>query len=235
MSAGTRIRLVFTGLCYGLRIREVFKAFIFQLIFGIAPTFLIYLNEYVLLFAGLTVADYWRVQMFGWVVMILAVLVYALFLQQLQYRWPLAIGTLFSLGGSLFTMLLIKSSTYQLLPWMFSATMSDLVYSALTQMPLGALFCKVIPDKIETSMFALCMCLTSSSRVTTPIIGSFYAKFIDSSIFFPEFYKLFIIQAIFAMISLISVLLVPLRDDISKVQACLAYMRKADSSSLQAQ
>lgn len=83
MSAGTRIRLVFTGLCYGLRIREVFKAFIFQLIFGIAPTFLIYLNEYVLLFAGLTVADYWRVQMFGWVVMILAVLVYALFLQQL--------------------------------------------------------------------------------------------------------------------------------------------------------
>lgn len=126
-------------------------------------------------------------------------------------------------------MSLIKSHTYKLLPWLFSASMGDLVYSALTQMPLGALFCKMIPDKVETSMFALCTCLTSVSRVTTPIIGGFFAQFIDSTLFFPAFYKLFGIQAAFAVVSLVSVMLVPLRADVSKVQACMEYMRKAES------
>jgi hypothetical protein len=61
MSAGTRIRVVFAGLCYGMRIKEIWKAFIFQLIFGIAPTFLIYVDEYILFFADQTLADYWKI------------------------------------------------------------------------------------------------------------------------------------------------------------------------------
>lgn len=96
-------------------------------------------------------------------------------------------------------------------------------------MALGALFCKLVPDKVETSMFALCMCLTSVSRVTTPIIGNIFAKQIDSTLFFPKFYKLFGIQAGFAVAGLISVLLVPLRKNVSKVQACIEYMRMAES------
>lgn len=80
MGAGTRIRLVITGLCYGIRIKELFTAFLFQLLFGLAPTFLIYLDEYELFFANLTLADYWKIQMFGWLATIVAVVIYAVLL-----------------------------------------------------------------------------------------------------------------------------------------------------------
>jgi hypothetical protein len=164
----------------------------------------------------------------SWFFMIIAVLIYTFAFHRVQFRWPLAIATLFSLGGALYTISLIQTKSIQLVAWMFCATLGDQVYSALTQMPLSALFCKMIPDKCETSMFALCMCFTSVGRVTTPLTGSYFAKMIDSTIFFPEFQKLFVIQAAFAILSLTSVLLIPLRKDVSKVQSCLDYLRLSD-------
>lgn len=81
MGCGTRLRLIISGLCYGLKIREIFTAFLFQLIFGIAPVFQIYLNDYLFFDASLPVNDFWRIYMFGWAMTVFVVVLYAVFLQ----------------------------------------------------------------------------------------------------------------------------------------------------------
>jgi hypothetical protein len=90
------------------------------------------------------------------------------------------------------------------------------------------LFAKIIPEKIESSMFAFVTGLAAlCSMFISPNLGILYAYLLDvNNSNLQELWKCELIQAVSALIPLAFVWLIPKRAQIEKVQRCFEYIAK---------
>jgi glucan phosphoethanolaminetransferase (alkaline phosphatase superfamily) len=88
------------------------------------------------------------------------------------------------------------------------------------------LFAKLIPEQIEASLFALLSGLTNFSTMFSMILGNFFNIFVGCNIDTLEetTWKLYLIQAICALIPLLFVWLVPMREHVRAVQKCFEFI-----------
>ena len=90
------------------------------------------------------------------------------------------------------------------------------------------LFAKIIPEKIESSMFAFVTGLAAlCSMFISPNLGILYAYLLDvNTSDLQELWKCDLVQAGSALIPLAFVWLIPKRAQIEKVQRCYEYIAK---------
>ena len=70
--------------------------------------------------------------------------------------------------GATFTILYVKKITFGLNQYAFvclTSTVTDTLYNAYTTLPGMVLFAKLIPEKVESSMFAMLTGLTNFSNL----------------------------------------------------------------------
>lgn len=133
---------------------------------------------------------------------------------------------LINMIGSATTVLYTKQMTFGMSPLAFvclTSTVTDTLYSAYTTLPAMVLFAKLIPDNVESSMFAMLTGLLNFSNLfASKEIGIFFNNFIG--IYYTEtennldlIWQLYVIQACCCVLPLFFVSILPSKDEVKAV------------------
>jgi BT1 family len=153
------------------------------------------------------------------------------FLKEKEYRFMIVIACAINCFGALMKAMFCSGHYLGMSPFLFSMTtftVADYLYRLCVYLPLQVMFAKLIPHKIESSLFAFATGLMYLSNFyIPPKLGSL----IDSAWFhtnigsLSEVWKLYIVQACMTPIPILFIWLLPKRAEVAKVQACLDYLR----------
>jgi hypothetical protein len=123
--------------------------------------------------------------------------------------------------GSVTTVLYVKKITFGLSPLAFvclTSTVTDTLYSACTTLPAMVLFAKLIPENVESSMFAMLTGILNFSNlfaskelgiVINKFVGVYYTQS-DNNL--SLIWQLYVIQACCCVLPIFFVSLLPTRD-----------------------
>jgi MFS family permease len=167
----------------------------------------------------------------GFLATIAASVVYNLYFKETQYRKVLVIACLVNFVGALLTMFFCLDFTFGLpkfLYVMLTATVTDIIWIMCVTLPVLVLFAKLMPERIEASLFAFLMGINNLTAYFVSVnLGNLINLLIGDSLatLRQDTWKLFAIQAACSLIPLLFIWLIPTREQISSVQRCFEYLK----------
>jgi hypothetical protein len=93
---------------------------------------------------------------------------YSGLLKEVQIKNMMVSACLINLVGCLSTVMYVKNITLGMSPLVFvvmTSTVTDTLYNAFTTLPAMVLFAKLVPDNVESSMFALLTGITNFANL----------------------------------------------------------------------
>lgn len=194
----------------------------------IVPNFSDYLYYYQLFVTKFSQFEYAMITLLGFGAMLVSSILYNWALKNYEERSLLAFSMVVGCIGSVTTLLYVLNITFGMSPLVFvclTTTVTDTIVLALSQLPCMVLFSKLIPSRIEASMFALMMGLLNlTSLVLAKLLGNFYNRFIGvTNENLQDIWKLFVISSVASVIPLAFVWMLPTKGSVSAVQRVLEY------------
>jgi BT1 family len=147
-----------------------------------------------------------------------------------QFRLVTMVACFVNFIGAVLTMLFCLKITFGLsnmLFVIFTSTVTDTLHQCFVTLPLLVLFAKLIPDKIEASMFSFLMgILNLNKQFVSTNLGNLINIWVgvDLETLEESTWKLYAIQSFCALIPLIFIRLIPTRTMIRNVQKCYQYI-----------
>ena len=228
-----RSKLVFGEVAKGLKLKELYTAVIYQTILGaVVPSFSAYLYYYQIEVTGFTQFEYSMLQLIGYATLISGSVMFNLCLKESEFNLMMIIACLVNCAGSVTTMLFCLKIYLGMPPFLFvllTSTVTDTLYQSFVQLPLQVLFAKLIPEKIEASLFAF---LTGLSNLNNLFISQNLGNLINLYVgdtkdtLEENTWKLYAIQGVLSLVPLLFIWLVPKRAQVTKIQRCLEYIDK---------
>lgn len=167
--------------------------------------------------------------MVGYITLISGSAMFNLFMKDKEFTVMMILACFVNFIGSITTVLFTTEHTLGLPPFLFvlfTGTVTDTLYQCFVQLPLMVLFAKLIPEKIEASLFAF---LTGMSNLVnlfiSPNLGNLINLWVGvTSDTLNDVWKLYVIQAGLSLVPLLFIWLIPKRAQVEKVQRCLEYI-----------
>lgn len=116
--------------------------------------------------AGLYQWQYSALQVVGYGTLITGSLVFNAFLKEKEFNVMLIAACLVNCFGAVMTMFYCRGFTFGIPAFLYllmTSTVMDTLYQTFNTLPLMILFAKIIPEKIEASLFAFLMGLSNLS------------------------------------------------------------------------
>jgi hypothetical protein len=168
----------------------------------------------------------------SFIVMTAGILVYAFFLQQSETRYVIACAIAANITGSAFSVLLVAMNNPPFALAYMTSPLSIYLWNVLWKIPIAVLFSKLVPDKVEASLFAFCTCLSNTSSDIQIVMGDLICKLLFGTIVdLEDAWFIYTLQGSLMLVPLFMIGLVPRRVEVEKVQACMEYLRLHDPSS----
>lgn len=149
----------------------------------IVPTFQSYMYYYYINIAEFTQFQFSMIRLVSYVTLIVGAVVYNVFLSKSEFRLMLIIACIVNCIGTSMTVLFILNWTFGIDPFVFvmmTNTVTDTLHLCFTSLPLMVLFAKIIPEKIESSMFAFVTGLSAlCTMFVSPNLGILYAEILN--------------------------------------------------------
>jgi hypothetical protein len=131
---------------------------------------------------GFSQMQYALLMTFGFVTLITGSLVFNAFFKTVNFRMIVLAGIATNFVGSILTLMFVRQMFLGLSPMkfvIFTSTVTDTLSISLITLPSQVLFAKLIPEDIESSMFALLTgMLNLSNNTLSPMLGNFTNLFI---------------------------------------------------------
>jgi len=183
MNTGSRAITNLKNVWQGLKLPELWRSLLFFVIMGSTipsfTTFMYYYMTDVLHISQIVIS--W-LGVISYFCLFLSVFMYNSLLKEVDIRIMMFIGLLINMIGASFSVMFVKGYYLGMPPVVFlilSSTITDTLYSAYTQLPSMVLFAKIIPESVESSMFALLTGLINLSNLfASPELGVFINTFI---------------------------------------------------------
>ena len=100
---------------------------------------------------------------------------FSLFLKEKEFRYMMIMACLINFFGAITTAMFCSGHDLGMTPFMFTmltSTVTDVLYMCYVNLPLSVLFAKLIPEKIESSLFAFSTGLMNLSNLfISPNLG----------------------------------------------------------------
>lgn len=189
------------------------------------PNFGAYLYYYQIRVTGFTQFEYSMLQMVGYATLISGSVMFNLFLKSKEFTVMMVIANFVNFAGSITTMLFCRQFYKKIhcpafLFVLMTSTVTDTLYQCFVQLPLMVLFAKLIPEKIEASLFAF---LTGLSNLNNLFISNNLGNLINLWVgdnldtLEEKTWQLYAIQAVLSLVPLLFIWLVPKRSQVEKV------------------
>lgn len=167
----------------GIQLPELWQSLLFFVIMGaLIPSFGDFLYYYQIEITGFSQVVYSMLGVLGFLTLLISTFIYNGLLKNLEMRNMMITACLINLVGSLTTVLYTKEMTFGLSPLAFvclTSTVTDTLYNAYTTLPAMVLFAKLIPENVESSMFAMMTgILNFSNLFASKELGIMFNKFI---------------------------------------------------------
>lgn len=107
-----------------------------------------------------TQLEYSFLQIIGYITLCFGSVMYNQYFKKSQFRLVMMVACFINGIGAVLTMLFCLKITFglpSLIYVIFTSTVTDTLYQCFVNLPLLVLFAKLIPDKIEASMFSFLM------------------------------------------------------------------------------
>lgn len=225
-----RFRTVLRKVWKGMQIHELNQSMLFFVLRCFVPSFGNYLYFFNMSVVGFSQMKYALVMMVGFLMLIIGSLIYTTAFKQSSFRKLMIAGIVINFIGSCFTLLYVNQIYFGLNPLVFcllTSTVTDSLSQALMNLPMQVLFAKLIPEDIESSMFALLTGLMDFSQsYLSPQLGNMVNKLIGvSQDNMEDLWKLCLIEVCFELIPLAFIKLIPTRAEVASLQQVLEYER----------
>lgn len=214
-----RTKFVFGEVASGFKLKELYTTVIFQTILGgVIPAFGSYLYYYQIDVTGFTQFEYSMLSLIGYATLISGSVAFNLFMKDKEFTTMMILACFVNFVGSVTTVLFTRGffSEHPFLFVLFTSTVTDTLYQCFVQLPLMVLFAKLIPEKVEASLFAVVTGLSNLVNLfISPNLGNLINLWIgctsDYDSLVANVWKLYAIQAGCALIPLFFVWLIPKR------------------------
>jgi len=161
--------------------------------------------------------------------------VYNAFLKEKEFTYMRVAACLANCFGAVMTMFYCRGFTFGIpgfLYLMMTSTVTDTLYQTFNTLPLMILFAKIIPEKIEASLFAFLMGLSNLSYMflsgnLANLINILFVHIDynpDDPASLDRVWELYAIQASLSLVPLLFLWLIPNRAQVAKVQRCYEYI-----------
>jgi hypothetical protein len=196
----------------------------------VVPSFGTYLYYYQIDVTHFTQMQYSYLQVVGYATLTTGAIAYSMFFKESEFYWMVVFACFVNFTGAVLTMLFCHGNTFGIPNFLFvilTSTVTDTLYISFARLPLMVLYAKVIPEKVEASLFAFLMGL---SNLANNFIAKNWANLINSwvgcnrSNLEEKVWQLYAAQAACSIIPLFFIWLVPTRVQIEKVQRCFEYL-----------
>ena len=142
-----------------VRTPELYKTLLFFVVMGcVVPSYEDYLYYYQVDITGFTQIQYSYLKVITYVVLFLSAAAYGSLFGGVSVRVMLFAAICINIFGCLTTVMFCTGHTIGIPPYAFvcmTGTVMSEIYSAYTSLPSGITFSKLIPEDVETSMFAM--------------------------------------------------------------------------------
>lgn len=169
MSFGARTKLVFKEIGSGLQIKELYTSLIYQGILGsVVPSFDTFLYYYYSNVIGFTNMTYAWLQLIGQFSIIPGAVLFSVVFKAKEFRFLLTLACIINIFGALASAAFCSGHTLGLSNFLFvvfSSTVTNTLYMSYVNLPFSVLFAKIIPEKIESSLFAFSTGLANLSNL----------------------------------------------------------------------
>lgn len=132
------------------------------------PSFGDFLYYYQIEVSGFSQFTYSMLTVLAFVTLFASTLIYTHFLKDQEISTMMITACAINLVGALTTVMYCSERTFGLSPLVFvclTSTVTDTLYSAYTTLPAMVLFAKLIPENVESSMFAMLTGLLNFSNL----------------------------------------------------------------------
>jgi hypothetical protein len=186
MTFWTRCKFVLNEVKEGLKIKELYSTAAFRLILGcIVPSFGGYLYYYQIEVTHFSQWQYSELSLVGFAGLIFGSLIFNAFLKESEFRLVLTIACIINSTGAFLTMLFCLGFTFGIPDFLFvlvTSTVTDTLHICYVTLPVLVLLAKLIPEKIEASLFAFLMGLCNlSSGFISVNLGNLFNLWIKCS------------------------------------------------------
>ena len=155
---------------------------------------------------------------------------YGVLFSKMEYYKVTALACVVNFVGAFLTMLFCMEITFGIPPFVFvllTSTVTDVMYMVFAFMPIMVLYAKLIPDKIEASVFALLMGLSNLSKhFLAQNLGNLINLWVGCNLetLATTTWKLYAWQSGLSLLPIFFVWMIPKRRQIEKVQLCFKYI-----------
>jgi len=225
MNTGSRAMLNIKNVWQGFKLPELWRSILFFVIMGsFIPSFSTFLYYYETDVLGISQIVISWLSVISYFCLFLSVFMYQALLKEVDIRWMMFIGLLINMFGAAASIMFVKGIYLSMPPVVFllmSSTVTDTLYGAYTQLPAMVLFAKIIPESVESSMFALLTGLINLSNLfAAPELGVFINTFVGvTSDNLQELWVLYCVQIGCCMIPMMFIWLLPGRAAVALAQA----------------
>lgn len=225
MNTGSRAMLNIKNVWQGFKLQELWRSILFFVIMGsFIPSFSTFLYYYETDVLGISQIVISWLSVISYFCLFLSVFMYQALLKEVDIRWMMFIGLLINMFGAAASIMFVKGIYLGMPPVVFllmSSTVTDTLYGAYTQLPAMVLFAKIIPESVESSMFALLTGLINLSNLfAAPELGVFINTFVGvTSDNLQELWVLYCVQIGCCMIPMMFIWLLPGRAAVALAQA----------------
>jgi hypothetical protein len=163
--------------------------------------------------------------MFSYVTLITGSLMFNVFLKEKEFTFMMIMASLTNCIGAITTMLFCRGIYFGMPKFLyicFTSTVTDTLYQCFNTLPLMVMFAKLIPERVEASLFAF---LTGLSNLCNLFLSGNLGNLIniwvgvteDKQSLEDNTWKLYAIQAVCSLIPLCFIWLIPTREQVAKV------------------
>jgi len=199
------------------------------LIIGAAiPNFSDFLYYYQIEVSGFTQMDYGYINLVGYVSLFLSIFLYYLLFKKWEIKLMMVSALVINAAGAGITVMYTTEHTLGMSPLAFvflTTTITDVLFNAYRTMPAMVLFAKLIPENVESFMFAMITGLMNLSNLflsrelgilINHFIGVYYDSSDDNNLR-ENVWKLYCVQAACCGLPLFFLWLLPSRQDVKQV------------------
>lgn len=137
----------------------------------LVPSFGDYIYYFEMDIVGFTRMQYALLMMFGFVTLISGSMLFNYCFKEINFRVVVLCGVLINLVGSVLTLCFVRQIYFGMDPMLFvicTSTVTDTLSQSFLNLPSQVLFAKLIPENIESSMFALLTGLLNFNSFISP-------------------------------------------------------------------
>jgi len=183
MNTGSRAITNLKNVWEGFKLPELWRSILFFVIMGSTiPSFGTFLYYYETDVLGISQIVISWLGVISYFCLFLSVFMYQALLKEIDIRWMMFIGLTINMFGAASSVMFVKGYYLGMPPVIFlimSSAITDTLYGAYTQLPGMVLFAKIIPESVESSMFALLTGLINLSNLfASPELGVLINSFV---------------------------------------------------------